>query len=229
MRVKIQIYKPFASHLDVSVSELCGILMTLTFDEVVIWSLFSTLLICTKHYRSFLSFVPFIQPVVVWSLWFVNFVAFFERGFSVEFQIIGKYFVATLCSFLNVLSLSTCAMVSISCLHLGTIQSQSLQITELLEYRFLKHDIYSWFCRDLRRLMMFTPLSFIDINSFRVLDYSFTEKYPDTVSYSDTIALQLFSELIHSNCNLTKFRCRVSSAPYLMRVVTLELALFIFY
>lgn len=76
---------------------------------------------------------------------------------------------------------------------------------------------------------MFTPLSFIDINSFRVLDYSFTEKYPDTVSYSDTISLQLFSELIHSNCKLTKFRCRVSSAPYLMRVVTLELALFIFY
>lgn len=69
---------------------------------------------------------------------------------------------------------------------------------------------------DLRRLMMFTPLSFIDINSFRVLDYSFTEKYPDTVSYSDTIALQLFSELIHSNCNLTKFRCRVVAVNFLV-------------
>ena len=77
---------------------------------------------------------------------------------------------------------------------------------------------------------MLTPLSFIDINSFSVLDHSFTEKYPDIVSYSDTISLQLFSQLINSShCKLTKFRCRVSSALYLTRVVALELPLFIFH
>ncbi|XP_031740668.1 CST complex subunit CTC1 isoform X2 [Cucumis sativus] len=69
---------------------------------------------------------------------------------------------------------------------------------------------------DLRRLML-TPLSFIDINSFSVLDHSFTEKYPDIVSYSDTISLQLFSQLINSShCKLTKFRCRVVAVNFLV-------------
>ncbi|XP_038899097.1 CST complex subunit CTC1 isoform X3 [Benincasa hispida] len=72
------------------------------------------------------------------------------------------------------------------------------------------------FCRDLGRLML-TPLSFIDINSFRVLDPSFTEKNPDIVSYSDTVSLQLFSELINSShCKLTKFRCRVVAVNFLV-------------
>lgn len=78
---------------------------------------------------------------------------------------------------------------------------------------------------------MWTPLSFIDIISFSVLDHSFIEKNPDSISYSDTISLQLFSELIHSShCELTKFRCRVSSAAlFLMRFVALEPPLFIFH
>ncbi|XP_022139502.1 CST complex subunit CTC1 isoform X2 [Momordica charantia] len=69
---------------------------------------------------------------------------------------------------------------------------------------------------DQRRLML-TPLSFIDISSFRVLDYSSTEKYFDSISYSDNISLQLFSELIHSaHCKLTKFRCRVVAVNILV-------------
>ncbi|KAA0064357.1 CST complex subunit CTC1 [Cucumis melo var. makuwa] len=69
---------------------------------------------------------------------------------------------------------------------------------------------------DPRRLML-TPVSFIDISSFRVLDHSFTEKYPDSVSYSDTISLQLFSQLINSShCKLTKFRCRVVAVNFLV-------------
>ncbi|KAG6591357.1 CST complex subunit CTC1, partial [Cucurbita argyrosperma subsp. sororia] len=68
---------------------------------------------------------------------------------------------------------------------------------------------------DLRRLML-TPLSFIDIISFSVLDHSFIEKNPDSISYSDIISSQLFSELIHSHCELTKFRCRVVAVNFLV-------------